>query len=291
MNTREIQAMINLLEDPSKDVFETVFIRLLEKGPEIIPELEKAWENSADQLYQERLENLIQKIQFNAFEKDLIKWIQSEHTDILKGAYLIARFQFPDLKFSYINDPVEKIKSDVWIELNDNLTALEKIKILNHIIFKVHGFSKNVTNPQNPQNSYLNQVIETKKGNAVSLSIIYLAVCQKLGLPVSGVDLPRNMILAYMDEYGLNPDSENNPDSDILFYINPYNRGAVLGRQEIEYYLKQSRIEPAKSCFYPCYNWVIIKSLINTLITSYQNLGYQDKVMEFQRILKLFPIE
>jgi regulator of sirC expression with transglutaminase-like and TPR domain len=290
MNTREIQAMINLLDDPSEDVFKTVFSSLVEKGPEIIPELEKAWESSADQLYQERLENLIQKIQVNASEKDIINWIRSDYTDILRGAYLISKLQFPDLKYSYIHESVEKIKNDVWIELNDNLTALEKIKILNHILFKVHGFSKNITNPLNPQNSYLNQVIETKKGNAVSLAIIYLAVCQMLDLPVSGVDLPKNMILAYMDESGLNLETVHQ-DSDILFYLNPFNRGAVLGRQEIEYYLKQSQIESVKSYFYPCSNRMIIKRMIITLITSYENLGYQDKIKELERILKLFPSE
>jgi regulator of sirC expression with transglutaminase-like and TPR domain len=288
MNEKEIQAMINLLEDPSEDVFSNVFSSLLEKGPEIIPELEKAWENSADQLYQERLENLIQKIQFNAFEKDIINWIRSDHSDILRGAYLVAKLQFPDLKYSYVYEPVEKIKNDVWIELNDNLTALEKIKILNHILFKVHGFSKNITNPFNPQNSYLNQVIETKKGNAVSLATIYLAVCQKLGLPVLGVDLPKNMILAFMDESGLNLESGHQV-TNILFYINPYNRGSVLGKQEIEYYLKQSLIEPLKSHFSPCSNRVIIKRMVSSLITSYENLGYQDKIHELERILKLFP--
>lgn len=290
MNTTEILAMINLLEDPSEDVFRPVFSSLLERGPEIIPELERAWENSADQLYQERLENLIQKIQSNASEKDIISWIRSDYSDILRGAYLVTRFQFPDLKYSNINDPVEKIKNDVWIELNDNLTALEKIKILNQILFKLHGYSKNITNPVSPQNLYLNQVIETKKGNAVSLAIIYLAVCQRLGLPVSGVDLPGNTILAYMDVPGLNPDAEH-PHPDILFYINPYNRGAVLGRQEIDYYLKQSRNEPLNSYYSPCSNRIIIKRMVSTLITSYENPGYQDKISELERILKLFPSE
>jgi len=290
MDAREIQAMITLLEDPSEDIFNTIFSSLLEKGPEIIPELEKAWENSDDQLYQERIENLIQKIQLNALEKDIINWMRSDHADILRGAYLIAKLQFPDLKYSYVDEPVEKIKNDVWIELNDNLTALEKIKILNHILFKVHSFSKNITNHLNPQNSYLNQVIETKKGNSVSIAIIYLAVCKKLDLPVFGVDLPGNMILAFLDESGLNLESEYQ-DSNILFYINPYNKGAVLGKQEIEYHLKHSRIEPLKSYFTPCSNRVIIKKMVSTLITSYENLGYQDKILELERILKLFPSE
>lgn len=282
--------MINLLEDPSEDVFNTVFSGLLEKGTEIIPELEKAWESSAGQLYQERLENLIEQIQFKAIEKELKNWIRTDYTDILQGAYLIAKLQFPDLKFPNLDESLEKIKNDVWIELNDNLTALEKIKILNHILYKVHGFSKNVTNPINPQNSYINQVIETKKGNAVSLSVIYLAVARKLRLPVFGVDLPKNMILAFMDQEGLNPESSH-PDHDILFYINPYNKGAVLGKKEIEYYLKQIKTEPAKSFFYPCSNKVIIKRMVQALITSYENLGYQDKILQMEGILRLFPSE
>jgi regulator of sirC expression with transglutaminase-like and TPR domain len=290
MNTREIQAMIQLLEDPSEDVFKVVSENLLGLGPDIIQELENAWENGADQLFQERLENLIQTIQYNASEKEIIHWIRSDHSDILRGAYLIAKLQFPDLKYSNINDPIEKIKNDVWIELNDNLTALEKIKILNQLLYKVHGFGKNMTHPDSPQNSYINQVIEIKKGNTVSLSIIYLSICQKLGLPVSGVDLPGTIILAFADETGLTMNTES-AGTNILFYINPFNRGAVLGRTEIDYYLKQSLIKPVNSFYEPCSNTVIIRRLVNTLITSYENLGYKEKVAQLEKIIRLFPSE
>jgi regulator of sirC expression with transglutaminase-like and TPR domain len=290
MNSKEIQAMINLLEDPDEDVFNTVFSNLLDKGPEIIPELEKAWENSADELYQERLEYLIQNIHLHEIEKDLINWIRSENSDILRGAYLIARLQYPDLRFSDINEPIEKIKNDVWLEINENLTALEKVKVMNHILFDVHKFSKNIANPVNPQNSYLNQVLETRKGNSFSIAIIYLSISQKLGLPVLGVDLPKNLILAYMDVFGLNSGSEHQ-DFNILFYINPFNKGAVLGRREIEYFLKQYQIEPAKSHFYPCSNRVIIKRMVSALIASYKNLGYQDKIRQMERIINLFQVD
>jgi regulator of sirC expression with transglutaminase-like and TPR domain len=289
MNPKEIQAMINLLEDPNEDVFNTVFSNLLAKGPEIIPELEKAWENSANELSQERLEDLIQKIHLNAVEKDIFNWLSTGNKDILRGSYLIARLQYPDLRFSDLNEPIEKIKNDVWLELNENLTALEKVKVMNHILFDIHKFSRNITNPANPQNSYLNQVIETKKGNAVSLSVIYLAISQKLGLPVFGVDLPKNLILAYMDPTGFNSDPDHQ-DHNVLFYINPFNRGAVLGRREIEYYLQQYQIEPAKYYFDPCSNGIIIKRMVGTLISSYKNLGYQDKIQQLESILRLFEV-
>ena len=287
MDTKELQAMINLLEDPNQDVFRMVYNSLLSSGPEIIPELEKAWENSQDELSQDRLEDIIQKIHMNVVEKEVISWIKSDNAEILRGAYLIARLQYPDLSFSDINEPVEKIKNDVWLELNDNLTALEKVKILNHIIFNVYKYSRNSANPVNPQNSFLNQVIETKKGNSYSISIIYLAVAQKLKLPVLGVDLPKNMILAYMDLAG-SPVVPGHKDSNVLFYINPFNKGAVLGKREIEYFLRQYQIEPSESFFKPCSNRVIIERMVGALIDSYRSLGYQDKIRQMDRILTIF---
>ncbi len=287
MDPKELQAMINLLEDPNQDVFMMVYNSLLARGPEIIPELEKAWENSQDELSQDRLEDIIQNIHMNVVEKDLISWIRSDSAEILRGAYLVARLQYPDLSFSDINEPVEKIKNDVWLELNDNLTALEKVRILNHIIFNVYKYSRNSANPVNPQNSFLNQVIETKKGNSYSISIIWLAVAQKLKLPVLGVDLPKNMILAYMDLAG-SPAVPEHKDYNVLFYINPFNKGAVLGKREIEYFLRQYQIEPSESFFKPCSNRVIIERMVGTLVDSYRSLGYQDKIRQMERIQAIF---
>jgi regulator of sirC expression with transglutaminase-like and TPR domain len=279
MDLKELQAMINLLEDPNQDVFRMVYNSLLAKGPEIIPELEKAWENSQDELSQDRLEDLIQKIHMSVVEKDLISWIRSDNAEILRGAYLIARLQYPDLSFSDINEPVEKIKNDIWLELNDNLTALEKIRILNHIIFNVYKYSRNSTNPVNPQNSFLN--------HSYSISIIYLAVAQKLKLPVRGVDLPKNMILAYMDLADPVAMPEHQ-DYNVLFYINPFNKGAVLGKREIEYFLRQYQIEPSESFFKPCSNRIIIERMVVALIDSYRSLGYQDKIRQMEKILAIF---
>ena len=54
-----------------------------------------------------------------------------------------------------------------------------------------------------------------------TLAVIYMSVAYKLGLPIFGVNLPKNFILAYKDEYRQH-DSADEAD-DVLFYINPYN--------------------------------------------------------------------
>jgi regulator of sirC expression with transglutaminase-like and TPR domain len=71
---------------------------------------------------------------------------------------------------------------------------------------------------------------------------------------------------------------------DILFYINPYNRGAVFTKREIEAFIKQLNLRPEKSFFYPCDNRTIILRLINDLKAAYGQAGDMDKVIQLDEL-------
>ena len=286
IDVKELKALISLLDDSDNEVVSMVSSNLLDKGPEAIPELEKAWETTLNEQLQERLENVIQKIQFTNAKKNLKEWIDTGANYILEGAIYLSQFQFPDITVELFDKEIEKIKQDVWLEINNNLTALEKIKIINYIIFEIHKFKRNSTNFYSPQNSYINQVLETKRGNPISLAIIYLSVAHKLNLPIYGVNLPKNFILAYKDELR-QYDSEDETE-DILFYINPYNKGAVLGKREIDYFIQQQQLEPRKEFYVPCSNNDIIIRLVNNLILSYKKLDFTDKIEKLEELLTLF---
>ena len=130
------------------------------------------------------LRQLIQEIHFGNIEKYLTNWVETGGQDLLEGAFIVARLQYPDLSINYLNGIIDDLRQDIWLELNPNLTALEKVRIINHFLFEVHKFSGNIYNMYSPQNSYINQVLETKKGNPVSLSIVYICIAQKLGIPI-----------------------------------------------------------------------------------------------------------
>lgn len=285
MDKRELLAMISLLDDKDREIVTAVTGNLLKQGSVVIPELEKAWEGTLDETLQVRLENLIQEIQFNGVKDDLTRWIRTGAEYILEGAFYVAKFLYPEISMDKLNEQIERIRKDVWIEINSNLTALEKVKILNYIIFDLHKFSRNNTDFYSPQNSYINQVFETKKGNPISLSIVYLSAAWKLGLPIYGVNLPKNFILAYKDEFR-QLDSTDESD-DILFYINPYNKGAVLGRREIDYFITQQQLKPQPSFYLPCSNRDIIIRLINNLVLSYEKLGYTQKITRLKELLRV----
>lgn len=278
MRREEIQALIQLLDDPSEEINRTVKKNLLDQGTNILPDLEAAWEGSVDTDHQERLINLIQEIQVKGTNEMLRSWISSDRADLLKGVFIISRYQYPELKIKDLEQPLEKIIRDVWLELNNNLTALEKVRILNHILFEVNGFRKNTRNFYNPLNSFLNQVLETRKGTPISLAVIYSIVAQRLGLPVYGVNLPKNFILAYQDEL---------QSDEVLFYINPYNRGTVLGRREIDFFLKQQGIEPQPSYYQPCTNLEIVVRILHNLINAYHKTGNPEKAIQFEGVLKM----
>lgn len=288
MKESEIKALITLLEDPDWTVYEAVKNRLTNLGTEVLPELKNAWEMSKNDLFLERTSIIISDMQFN-HTFDLFKnWIHSDEPNILEGAYLIAKYNFPDLEFDYILQKTEKIKRDAWLQMNENLTPLEQIRVLNHIVFNIHKFSRNNLDFYSPKNSYINLVLETKKGNPVSLAILYLTIAVKLGIPVYGVNLPKNFILAYVEELYPSKLDTSLEDKIVSFYINPYNSGAILTKREIDYFLKQQKIQPMDSFYFPCDNITIIQRLILNLIFAYERQEEFTKVDELKKFLNTF---
>lgn len=287
MNLKEVIALITLLDDPDESIYSEVKNRFMILGPPAIPHLETAWENSFDSIMQSRIEQIIHNIQFDALVKALKLWAKEEQDDLLKGALIISRYQYPDLDENKVRKQLAQIKQDVWLELNDDLTALEKVKIINHILFEVHNFSGNITNYHAPQNSFINNVLESKKGNPLMLSVVYALICKELSIPVYGINLPQHFVLAYVNDNANLIDVNNKSlSNNILFYINPFSKGLIFNHGDIDQFLKQLNVEPDAKYYVPCSNLDIIKRCLNNLIHAYEKLGYLEKVEELKRLEK-----
>lgn len=277
---RELEALMSLLEDPDMQVFDNVSNRLIELGEEVILPLEKRWELTLKPELQGKIENVIKQIQFNTLRRSMDSWKSSGGTNLLYGAYLVARFQYPELGFEAFNDKLEKIKRDIWLELNNELTALEKVKVINYFMYDIHKFDKSLKKAHTPQLYLLNHVIDTFKGSPVMLGLIYADLARRLNLPIYGVNLPRNFVLCYYD-----PDFQDDPNG-ILFYINPSDNGAVLGLKELKFFLNQVKIEEKESFFKPCSNVDIIERLLINLQYAYERSGQTEKAQALKRLLR-----
>ncbi len=282
INEKEIASLIILLDDPDPQIFEQIEDRLLSYGNEVIDYLESAWEKSFDALLQERIENLVHKIQYQNVKEDLALWYQSGGFDLLRGILIINKYQYPDLNEQKIINQLEAIKRDVWLQMMYEASPVEKIKLINHIFYNVYGFSGNTTNHQDPKNSYLSEVMESKKGNQISLAIIYSIIAQKLDIPIYGVNLPQHFILAYADEQ-----EKTDEENGILFYINVFNKGYVFGKRDIDQFLRQLKIQPEKFFYEPCSNTDILRRVLRNLISSYEKAGAMEKAKELQLLLNV----
>lgn len=284
-NNAEIDALVKLLDDPDSEVFEHVHDRLLHYGNQAVPMLESAWEQSLDAVLQHRIENLIHAIQFNNIKEDLNLWYQSGAFDLLQGALIINRYQYPDLDEQSVINQIEDIKRAVWLGLQYEMSAIEKVKLINHIFYHQFGFGGNTKNHHDPQNSYIANVLESKKGNQISLAIIYATIAQKLDIPIYGVNLPQHFILGYVDE------SNKEQEFSVLFYINAFNKGAIFGKHDVDQFLRQLNLEPQPGFYTPCNNTEIVKRIIRNLISAYENLGATDKVEELKQLQNLLKSE
>ena len=276
----KIDALINLLDDPDQKVFDQVSKELLQYGDAIVPTLESAWENSFNALLQNRIESIIHQIQFNQAISALKHWKEGEEKNLLEAAIIIASYQYTDLDKDFINNFVDQLTKDIWIELNANYTAMENVGVINKMLFDVYGFSGNKKNFHSPRNSFINNVIETRKGNPISLSILYLELAERLKLPIYGINLAEHFVLSYTDLPLPFIDKVNK--ENILFYINPFNKGTLFQYNDIETFLNQLKIENQEKFYLPCDRLTVINRLLNNLIFCYNKSGYGDKVEEIK---------
>jgi regulator of sirC expression with transglutaminase-like and TPR domain len=282
INEAEINSLIKLLDDPDQEVYDHVHEKLLTYGPTAITYLESAFEQAFDSIQQERIANLVHEIQFGILKQDLELWHQSGAFDLLRGALIINKYQYPDLDEQKVINQIEAIKRDIWMQMMFEGSPSDQVKLINHVLYNIYGFSGNTANHQDPQNSYLSQVLETKKGNQISLAIIYSIVAQKLDIPIYGVNLPQHFILAYMDEA-----AKSDFESGILFYINAFNKGFIFGRRDVDMFLKQLNLSIDKQFYEPCSNTDIVRRILRNLISAYENLGSPDKVRELNELLAI----
>ena len=262
--TREINALLHLIDDPDNEVFDTVSSRIVSYGKPIIPNLEQLWENTPDEIIQGKIELLIHRLHFHELQADISAYAKATRHDLLEGALLVARYQYPDLADTPVFQEIEKIKRNIWLELNSYLTALEQVNIINRIFFTYYKFKGVEVSYQHPEEFLVNKVLETKRGNSIMNGIIYQLLCGLLDIPVKAIKIPRQYLLAYFDtsyDY-FNPKKEN--DNNIHFYVDPMN-GHVYTHKDVENYFKKIGVPITTSYFKPMDHRLILQFLLEEL--------------------------
>src|SRR5207344_2374984 len=161
--------------------------------------------------------------------------------DLLTGALLVARFQYPELTNAQVFQEVEKLRRNIWLELNSYLTPLEQINVLTSILYNYFNLRGGETNYQNTDEFLINKQLETKRGNGISNGVLYLILSELLDVPVKAINIPRQFVLGYFKaEYDFERHTEN-PLYKTEFFIDPLS-GHVFTHKDVDNYFKRINV-------------------------------------------------
>ena len=220
LSDKEISALLSLLDDSDNEIVHHISEKIVSIGEKILPYLEYEWETNFNPLVQQRIEDLVHKVQFNLVKTRLENWKNSKDQDVMEGLWITATYLYPDLELTDLQNKIEVIKNQLLHEIdNEELTPEKKIEKLNNHFFKHLKFSANTKNFHSPSNSMINCVLDTHKGNPIGLCSIYMVLGKKLNLPLYGINLPNLFVLTYKDK-------------DKQFYINVFNRGLIFTKND-----------------------------------------------------------
>lgn len=285
VENKEISALFHLIDDPDEEVYSTVSTKIISFGKGIIPNLENLWENTNKEDVQERIETIIHKLHFRDLTDDFINW-KNGSCELLKGALLVARYHYPEMQEAQALQEIEKLRRNIWLELNNYLTPLEQINVITSILYNYYKQKGVEISYSQPEDFLITKTLETKKGNAISNGILYLVLCDLLDIPVKATNIPRQFILGYFDPQYEFMNPVGHTSEKINFFIDPLN-GNIYSHKDVENYFKRISVTPSASYFRQLSNKRIIRFLLEELSKCFDNDRNRYKMEELLTLVKL----
>lgn len=285
--TKEISALFNLIDDPDEEVFGAVSNQIVAYGKGIIPNLEHLWETTPDEEAQGRIELLIHQVHFTDLAEDFKQWSLAGHHDLTVGALLASKFQYPELSSASTLLEIEKLRRNIWLELNNYLTPLEQIRIVTGILYGYYGLKGIELSHAEVNDFLIHKTIEAKRGNQISNGILYLILCELLDIPVKAIGVPKQFVLAYFKPGYSSLQEEEEWVNKIEFYIDPTS-GQVFTHKDLESYFKRISVPPTLAYFKPLSNKRIIQHLLEELSKCFEEekVTYkQDELIKLAQLL------
>jgi regulator of sirC expression with transglutaminase-like and TPR domain len=176
------------------------------------------------------MDSLADRVNSRQLFTDMVQGSENR-IDLARGALLIAREEYPGLDILRYVAKLEAMAAAVRVRIVDAEDPLGKIEHLNLYLFDEREFRGNSQEYYDPRNSFLNEVIDRQLGIPITISVIYMEVARRLGLPLQGVGMPGHFIVKHSWR-----------DGDI--YIDPFNKGRILSRAACEELIQQIYGEP-----------------------------------------------
>jgi regulator of sirC expression with transglutaminase-like and TPR domain len=203
-----------------------------------------------------------------------------QNIDLAKASLYYAQAEYPHLDIDYYLNRLDLMAQHIAANLPQERYPLQVIKTINHYLFDTLKFQGDREDYYNPENSYLNRVIDRYQGIPITLAVVYLEVAKRINFPMVGIGMPGHFIIR--------PDFE-----DAGIFVDVFNQGEILFAQDCEAKLSelyQQAVKLKPHFLNPVNKHQILARMLNNLKQIYLHQRQLDKVLELiEGILLLFP--
>lgn len=274
ISDREMRSLVGLLDDDEGESLNLVYDQILRIGDPILPFLDDLRASGTPNMIG-RVDSLTAELRFRNLKRDFAAFASSAEPDLEKGTWLFCRFGYPGVRPSVYSEWLDRVAAAIRKDLPLDPDPYMIMQHLNNHLFGELNFSGNEQRYYDPDNTYLNRVIETRRGIPVTLSVLYLLIGRRLNLPIYGVGTPGHFLVGFR---------EPNQSS---FYIDPYHKGRLLAAQDVRRMLVRSGYEFRLEFLEKASAREIVARMMRNLISIYQKSGSADRAEMLSTLVEI----
>ncbi|MBI5383699.1 MAG: hypothetical protein HZA90_03330 [Verrucomicrobia bacterium] len=229
LSERQREALISLLADEDPAVYQTVRAKLLAFGP-VAGDWLRPHTLSGDPALRRRALEIVHHLSREEADERFFRFChrRGDDLDFEEGAWLLAQTQYPEFNIEAYRALIDSYAAELREHVHAASHPEATLLTINQYLFQRLGFMGNARNYYDPDNSYLNRVVDHRLGNPISLCAVYLMVTRRLGLPITGIGLPGHFLCRYQS-------------STYEMYIDCFHLGRLLTKTDCIRHLVQNQ--------------------------------------------------
>jgi regulator of sirC expression with transglutaminase-like and TPR domain len=230
---------------------------------------------SSDPVLRRRATGIIQYLSRQAADNRFLAFCltQGEELDIEEGTLLLAQTQYPEINTLAYQALFDSYAADLREQIDFSAPVDQVIAVINHYLFDELGYHGNEDDYYNPENSYVNRVVDRRTGNPISLCSLYLFIARRLKLPMVGIGMPGHFLCRYQTQ------------SEDAVFVDAFNRGKLLSKADCVKYLVHTRDGFKDSYLAPITGRRTISRMCSNLHQIYSQLSLGDEIARYQRYI------
>ena len=270
---RRRAALLNLLSDEDAKIYQAVRQQILALGPDA-----KVWLRphfiSSDPLLRRRVQEIVRHIERQTADNDFLTFClkNGEEFDLETAAWLLSKTQHPEINVEAYRAMLDNFAGELRERVDRHARAGILLARINEYFFTELGFSGNEKNYYEPDNSYLNRVLDRRTGNPINLCLFYLLMARRMRLLVVGIGLPGHFICRYQSASG-------------ELYLDVFNRGRLLTKADCVHYLVRGNYDLREEYLAPVSPRRMFLRICSNLHQVYHELGETAESARVQRYL------